>query len=64
MALGNMQGDGGSNPTCFYCGRQGHIKKNCFKWQRDNGGGNRGGRGGRNGRGGGRSGLNAMDIGA
>ncbi len=52
MVMGAVQG------ACHYCGKTGHFKRDCFKYQNDLAGGRAGNRGGGrgNGRGAGRTG--------
>lgn len=54
---GSVQQRGGQNRNvqCFYCNKPGHVKRDCYKWQRDNhggkanvGSGNRGNSGSKN----------------
>lgn len=61
MVLGNLS----EPPVCFYCGKTGHIKKECFKFKADQARGQQGpgrgnGRNGGRGRGRGRYGGNMM----
>ena len=55
MVLGATQ----QVPTCYYCNKPGHIKRNCYKFQNDVASGKvRGGKSG--GRGGGRNGGHSL----